>query len=117
MIEMLIGLLMTAVERTCLVEAEHPLVIEAQQVTAANNMAGVIILAWGSSDECRLFIASHPQPADMAEGPRQLRPNSMIGGTGLLATRLEARMKAAVLLPFPSGAEAGHALAALASPC
>jgi hypothetical protein len=51
MIEMLIALLMTAVERTCLVEAEHPLVIEAQQVTAANDMAGVVILAWGSSDE------------------------------------------------------------------
>lgn len=40
MIEMLIGLLMTASERTCLVEAEHPLVIEAQEVAVANDMAG-----------------------------------------------------------------------------
>jgi hypothetical protein len=72
MIEMLIGLLMTAVERTCLVEAEHPLVIEAQEVAAANDMAGLVILAWGSSDECQLFIASHPQPADMAEGAKKL---------------------------------------------
>ena len=55
MIEMLIGLLMTAVERTCVVEAEHPLVIEAQEVAAANEMAGVVILAWGSSDECQLL--------------------------------------------------------------
>jgi hypothetical protein len=45
MIEMLIGLLMTASERTCLVEAEHPLVIAAQEVALTNDMAGVIILA------------------------------------------------------------------------
>jgi hypothetical protein len=70
MIEMLIGLLMTAVERTCLVEAEHPLVIEAQEVAAANDMAGVVILAWSSSEECQLFIASDPQPGDMAEGAK-----------------------------------------------
>jgi predicted membrane-bound mannosyltransferase len=74
MIEMLIGLLMTAGERTCLVEAEHPLVIEAQELAAANDMAGVVILAWGSSEhsseECQLFIAPHPQPADMAEGAK-----------------------------------------------
>jgi hypothetical protein len=72
MIEMLIGLLMTAVERTCLVEVEHPLVIEAQEVAAANEMAGVVILAWGSSDECQLFIASHPQAADMTEGAKSV---------------------------------------------
>lgn len=70
MIEMLIGLLMTASERTCLVEAEHPLVIGAQEVAVANDMAGVVILAWGSSEECQLFIAPHPQPADMAEGAK-----------------------------------------------
>jgi hypothetical protein len=72
MIEMLIGLLMTAVERTCLVEAEHPLVTEAQEVAAANDMAGVVILAWSSSEECQLFIASEPQPGDMAEGAKKL---------------------------------------------
>jgi hypothetical protein len=70
MIEMLIGLLMTAVDRTCLVKPEHPLVIEAQAVAGANDMAGVVILAWSSSEECQLFIASHPQPADMAEGAK-----------------------------------------------
>ena len=42
MIEMLIGLLMTASERTCLVD---PLVIAAQEVALTNDMAGVIILA------------------------------------------------------------------------
>jgi hypothetical protein len=66
MIEMLIGLLMTAVERTCLVEAEHPLVTKAQEVAAANDMAGVVILAWSSSEECQLFIASDPQPKSAA---------------------------------------------------
>jgi hypothetical protein len=67
---MLIGLLMTAVERTCLVEAEHPLVIEAQQLASANDMAGVVILTRANSEECQLLIASHPQPADTAESAK-----------------------------------------------
>ena len=70
MVEMLIALLMTAGEKTCLVEADHPLVVEAQEVAAANGMAGVVILAWSSSEECQLFIAPHPQPAEMAGGAK-----------------------------------------------
>ena len=65
MIELLVALLMTAVEKTCLVEADHPLVIEAQEVAAANDMAGVVIVAWGSSEECRLFVAPDQRPTDM----------------------------------------------------
>lgn len=52
---------MTAAEKMCLVEADHPLVIEAQELAAANDMAGVVIVVWGSSEELSAFC--YPRPA------------------------------------------------------
>jgi hypothetical protein len=65
MIEMLIALLMTAVDKTCLVPAEHPLVVEAQELATEHEMSGVVVLAWTSdiSEECQLLFAPDRRPA------------------------------------------------------
>jgi hypothetical protein len=67
MIELIIGLLTTAVERTCVVENDHVLAVEAQALAEAHDMAGVVIIAWGNSEECSLFVAPDRPPAGMIE--------------------------------------------------
>ena len=67
MIELIIGLLMTAVDRTCVVGHDHVLAVEAQALAEANDMAGVVIIAWGNSEECSLFVAPDRAPAGMVE--------------------------------------------------